>query len=848
MASTQTFGGKRAMTAGSVRPTANYEKPRARGAEPGARADKESALHLGQQPGADGARRPDSEEQEAAAADAAAANRDLTGPAAPTAHLWHRRRLCRDRWEFAAQWNEAFFESDKMHAMVDKIKEIIQELTQDLNRNGLSQIVLSTLACQGGAASLIGIPTADYTTTECKRFDLRQVSGIVVDAQHASARDTQGATLIPPTLQEFATTFASDLASSLGIKTNVEVAAAPRDQCIYITLDPQGNYTDAAGRFTHEGYSLTTNSSGVFIAGASPLGAWWATRTVLQQAAIRSQTKNVTALPYGHGRDAPGWGMRGMMLDAGRHWYPKEFLVEMCGYMSYFKQNTFHVHLSDNLVTQDYYSYEQAMALEANFRLFSESGALQGLSSPRDVAYTRADFDEVQQKCAARGVTVMPEIEAPGHALRIVQWKPQLGFHKDPSLLNISHPETIPTMKSIWQEFLPWFHTKLVSIGADEYHGPVADYNRFVNTMNDFIREQSNKTMSIWGTFPPKYDGTYDNINQNVAIQHWEFFEDKPLTDYIQNNYSVINSDDTYYVVNKYSESYPPALPLDKTFSADPSVPGGGPWYPHVFNAKKASDNPQRSEPRVLGSIVPLWNDFGQNATVASEAYYAWREGLPAVADKQWGGTLNRAQFDAVFPQVQPYAPGQNLDRAIPSPAGETILQYNFASIPGHVVKDASGNGHDAKTTCMTDRTALAIRPGCDVTLPFGAKGRDYTLSLTVKLDQDMRGQNATILTGTDSALLLTPTLTLYASNNYYPLNLTIPVNRWVDITIRGKGNQTFGAMKPAGGFFEEEEFQTVMGIVGKRLHWDTIAVEAPLGKLGGFTGMLRNLTLTNRG
>lgn len=688
------------------------------------------------------------------------------------------------------------------------------------------------------------MPTTDYTISECKRFDLGTISGIVVDAQYAESRDEKGLTLIPPTLHEFASTFAEDLQTTLGINAAVETASAPHDKGIYITLDPNGNFTDVAGRHTSEGYSLVTNSSGVFITGASPLGAWWATRTVLQQATIRSQTKQIAGIPYGHGTDAPGWGMRGMMLDAGRHYYPKEFLIEMCGYMSFFKQNTFHVHLSDNLVTQEYYSYEQAIALEANFRLWTESEELRGLSSPRDVSYSRDDFDEVQRKCAARGVTIMPEIEAPGHALRIVQWKPQLGFHKDPSLLNISHPETIPTMKAIWGEVLPWFHSKLVSIGADEYHGPVADYNRFVNVMNDFIRGTSNKTMSIWGTFPPKYDGSYDNINTNVAVQHWEFFEDNPYTDYIQNNYSVINSDDTYYVVNKYSESYPPALPLNKTFTADPSVPGGGPWYPNVFNAKKASDNPPRNEPLVLGSIVPLWNDFGQNATVVSEAYYAWREGLPAIADKQWGGKLTRAQFDRVFPLLQPHAPGQNLDRAIPS-KGETIFDYSFGSIANGVVHDASDNTYDAHTTCKTDGTALQVTKDCDVTTPWQSKGREYTLSLSLKIEEDA-GQNTTIITAMDSSLMLTPNITLFASNNYYKLNLTVPVGEWVDLTIRGEGKKTFGSIKTAAGM-QEEEFQTIIGVVGKRFQWDTIAVEAPIAKVQGWKGLLKSLKLSNK-
>lgn len=70
--------------------------------------------------------------------------------------------------------------------------------------------------------------------------------------------------------------------------------------------------------------------------------------------------------------------------------------------------------------------------------------------------------------CAARGVTVLPEIEAPGHALVFSQWKPQIGMSSDYTLLNITRPETIPAVKTVWKVFMPWFYSKTVSIGADE--------------------------------------------------------------------------------------------------------------------------------------------------------------------------------------------------------------------------------------------------------------------------------------------------------------------------------------------------------------------------------------------
>lgn len=145
----------------------------------------------------------------------------------------------------------------------------------------------------------------------------------------------------------------------------------------------------------------------------------------------------------------------------------------MCAYMSFFKQNTFQLHLSDNLYNNvAIYSRERMLSLYAAFRLNSDDPALEGLNRRANESYTRDVFDEIQSKCAARGVTILPEIEAPGHALVISQWKPDLGLSSDLSLLNISNPETIPMVKKIWEIFLPWFHTKTVSIGADEYVDP----------------------------------------------------------------------------------------------------------------------------------------------------------------------------------------------------------------------------------------------------------------------------------------------------------------------------------------------------------------------------------------
>lgn len=331
-------------------------------------------------------------------------------------------------------------------------------------RFSVPTIVLALSKTCLGTDYLVGVPTVPFTTTSKDTFSLQDVKSIVVDPQYADATDTNGETLIPPTLHQFAETFAEDLKPYLSHK-NVDVTAhCLCDGEIHLTLGNPKDFLDAAGRTTSEGYTLSVTKSDITITGASPLGVWWGTRTVLQQAAL-----NDGKIPLGSGTDAPGWGTRGVMLDAGRHYYPPGFLMEMCSYLSYFKQNTFHVHLSDNLINSGSYTWEQSLELYAAFRPNSPDPAVAGLNKRPNESYYQSDFEDVQRTCVARGVTIIPELEIPGHALVISQWKPDLGMSSDISLLNISNPDTIPTAQAIWKTFLPWFHSKTVHIGADEY-------------------------------------------------------------------------------------------------------------------------------------------------------------------------------------------------------------------------------------------------------------------------------------------------------------------------------------------------------------------------------------------
>lgn len=165
---------------------------------------------------------------------------------------------------------------------------------------------------------------------------------------------------------------------------------------------------------------------------------FWGTRTLLQQLLIA----NGSSLQLGRVIDAPVCATRGYMLDAGRKWYTAGFLKELCAYTSFFKMSEFHYHSSDNypLNRGQNETWNQVFS---HFSLYPEANAeLQGIVQRRNETLSRADFEDMQAHCAQRGITIIPEIEAPGHALAITKFKPDLALTKK-DLLNLSHPDAI---------------------------------------------------------------------------------------------------------------------------------------------------------------------------------------------------------------------------------------------------------------------------------------------------------------------------------------------------------------------------------------------------------------------
>lgn len=335
-----------------------------------------------------------------------------------------------------------------------------------------------------------------------------------------------------------------------------------------------------------------------------------------------------------------------------------------------FRMSEFHYHASDNYPLNRGRNSSWS-EIYSQFSLYPTDPLLQPLITRANETHNITTFKEIQSHCASRGITLIPEIESPGHALAITKWKPQLALANKHDLLNLSHPETVPTVKDIWAEFLPWFETKEVHIGADEYDPDLADdYVSFVNEMSKFIFAESGKRVRIWGTYEPTNNSV---ISKDVIIQHWQYGQSN-AAELVRNNYTVINSDDRWAYTslkNDHTPIFPATYPqfFNVTRLLNFNDMEGVQWDPSLFSSATGGQQLPTGNQHNKGAIMAAWNDNGPDATTQLEAYYSMREGIAVVGARAWSGLkglrLNVETLQESMMVLAGRAPGQNLDRRI---------------------------------------------------------------------------------------------------------------------------------------------------------------------------------------
>ncbi|KAI0798369.1 putative beta-N-hexosaminidase [Xylaria sp. FL0064] len=661
--------------------------------------------------------------------------------------------------------------------------------------------------------SLDGIPTTVYITRSL-----------------ASHRDTGGLSLIPPSGLDFARVFVGDLEEASGKPWTLEVVDLPPTNVTGIVLQEFHGDTSSLsyqdGRPTEEAYVLEIGDNRAVISGAGARGMWWATRTLLQQLMI-SGWKTVPAYRI---TDVPAYATRGFMLDAGRKWYAPSFLKELCTYASFFKMSEFHYHTSDNYPLNRGHN-DSWNEVYSQFSLRPESEDLQELIQRRNETLSRADFEDLQQHCVSRGITIVPEIEAPGHCLSITKWKPELALDmKD--LLNLTHPDSIPTVKRVWEEFLPWFQTKEVHIGADEYDSTLADdYISFVNEMSTFINSTAQKKVRIWGTYEPSSTLT---IDPSVIIQHWQYGQSDPV-ELHKAGYELVNTED-WWAYMSIKNDHIPILPapypqfFNETRLLNFAGRAGWQWEPALFNPVNTMEQVPADAAGIKGAILAAWNDNGPDASTQLEAYYAIRRGIPLVAARAWSGTrgvpVEVGTIDESIDFLSARAPGQNLDRrlrAVPSNSSkDELISWTRDSGDGDAVHLGYGS-KGVNYTLLLSVTGPFTLSSADVTLAldemgvlrFVADGYEYPLRSVAEGDGFDAGAPGRIWSNV-------------TSSTHEPINVTTPA------TLTIIGDVIGGSRVWVDGVFAGRFEVFVFGGHNTLFSWSQMTFVAPVDSLQG--------------
>ena len=230
-----------------------------------------------------------------------------------------------------------------------------------------------------------------------------------------------------------------------------------------------------------EGYVLTTTSESIQINGRTENGVFYGIQTLRKSIPAEAQKADVL-LPAGCIKDEPRFAYRGMHLDVCRHFFPIEFIKEYIDLLALHNMNTFHWHLTD----------DQGWRIEIKkYPKLTETGSMRNRTvmgkarsgkydnTPYGGFYTQEQAKEIVKYAQERYITVIPEVDLPGHMLAALASYPELGCTGGPyevspdwgifeDVLCVGNEKSMQFLEDVMTEITEIFPSKYVHIGGDE--------------------------------------------------------------------------------------------------------------------------------------------------------------------------------------------------------------------------------------------------------------------------------------------------------------------------------------------------------------------------------------------
>lgn len=527
-----------------------------------------------------------------------------------------------------------------------------------------------------------------------------------------------------------------------------------------------------------EGFYTVEIGSDIRVKAADDQGLVYGAATLCQ---MLRQSASGHELPQGQIRDYPAYEVRSIMIDVARFYMPIEYLDEIIDYMAFFKMNEFHCHINDN-------GGEQKAAFRVESKLYPKINS--GLD-PNEV-YSQEDYRNFQKRAASKGVKVITEIDSPAHSAFVALHDASL--MKDSSHINVSNPDAVEFMKSLFDEFLdgddPVFQGDEFNIGTDEY--PKAESEAVRAYINALIEHVSSKGLHtrMWGSLGDAgFKGETPVSNDATALfwnNAWASFDQM-----LDAGYSCITTPNFMYVVpGDPVNGHNDFLNMEQSYNTWNTNHLSGCW---LWGSLNKSYIIGQSNPLLRGANGACWHDI--KCGMSPEDSFARIQNLIGLfSEKTWLGNPREGQdgkefaarWDALKDQAA-NSPARRVDSQ-----GNLVASFDFESLQDGTFGDGSGNGYHASADGITLQTAngskAAVLDGTGrIALPFERLGFPYNVSMDLYIDPE-NPENAVLFDGPDGKLVLNYNGTGcigYSRRGYnFVIDCSLPVGTWINIKL----------------------------------------------------------------
>ena len=375
-----------------------------------------------------------------------------------------------------------------------------------------------------------------------------------------------------------------------------------------------------------EGYELTVAKDLVALVAHQPTGLFRGLQTIRQLLPPAIETSTVQPGPWeiatGTIRDYPRFGWRGAMLDVARHFFMVDDVKRCIDLLAYYKLNRFHMHLSDDQ------GWRLAINSWPNLATYGGSTQVGGGSGGY---YTQAEYAEIVAYAQSRYITIVPEIEMPGHTNAALASYAELNCDgKAPPLhtgtevgfssLCIDKESTFAFVEDVIREIAALTPGPYLHVGGDEaYATNAVDYVQFIDRVQAIVQAHG-KQMVGWEEI------AQGNLFPTSVAQHWHSDQARKA---VQQGAKVIMSPASRaYLDIKYD----PSTPLGLNWAGTVDVKEAYTWDP-------ATQVSGVSESDVLGVEAPLWSETLQ--TIEDVEFMAFPR-LPGYAEIGWSPETGR--------------------------------------------------------------------------------------------------------------------------------------------------------------------------------------------------------------